>query len=132
MFWQESAQDITSFSQAQLVRKHNHIIYGNLYPFVRPGTGKSVLLKAIIKQLREDFDDYDSAVAVTASTGIAAINIGGSTLHSFAGVGLGKEPKKMLVRKVKNSRWTKLRWKETRTLVIDESQCHRKIYTEAR
>ena len=92
-----------------------------------------MLLKAIIKQLREDFDDYDSAVAVTASTGIAAINIGGSTLHSFAGVGLGKEPKKMLVRKVRNSGWTKLRWKDTRTLVIDESQqCHRKIYTEAR
>ena len=27
-----------------------------------------------------------------ASTGIAACNIGGSTIHSFAGIGLGKQP----------------------------------------
>lgn len=42
------------------------------------GTGKSVLLRAIISTLRER---YGSRVAITASTGIAACNIGGCTLH---------------------------------------------------
>jgi hypothetical protein len=62
---------------------------------VRPrlaGTGKSVLLREIIKGLREKYRARPDAVAVTASTGIAACNVGGTTLHSFAGIGLGIEP----------------------------------------
>lgn len=42
------------------------------------GTGKSVLLRAIIDKLGER---YGSQLAVTASTGIAACNINGCTLH---------------------------------------------------
>ncbi|KAI7904028.1 uncharacterized protein BX663DRAFT_353207 [Cokeromyces recurvatus] len=42
------------------------------------GTGKSVLLRAIIDKLRTI---YGSGLAVTASTGIAACNINGCTLH---------------------------------------------------
>lgn len=45
------------------------------------GTGKSVLLREIIKRLREK----GKIVEVTASTGIAAVNVGGKTLHAFAG-----------------------------------------------
>lgn len=44
------------------------------------GTGKSVLLRAIIDKLGER---YGSQLAVTASTGIAACNINGCTLHRF-------------------------------------------------
>lgn len=49
------------------------------------GTGKSILLKQMIKSLRQKWPvrDYPGAVAVTASTGIAGYNIGGHTLHSF-------------------------------------------------
>lgn len=43
------------------------------------GTGKTFLLKRIISLLPPD------STFVTASTGIAATHIGGSTLHSFAG-----------------------------------------------
>ncbi|CAN9120449.1 unnamed protein product [Alternaria alternata] len=56
------------------------------------GTGKSVLLREIIAALRRKYAREPDRVAVTASTGLAACNIGGVTLHSFAGIGLGKEP----------------------------------------
>lgn len=57
---------------------------------------------------------------VTASTGIAAVNIGGSTLHSFAGVGFGQEDVGVLLRKV--NMVAKERWRNARVLVIDESE----------
>lgn len=64
------------------------------------GTGKSVLMREIIKNLRAKYRREPDRVAVTASTGLAACNIGGVTLHSFAGIGLGKEPVPELVKKV--------------------------------
>ena len=51
------------------------------------GTGKSWLIS---KWLREG-SAKDKSVAVLASTGIAATHIGGRTLHSWAGMGLGTE-----------------------------------------
>lgn len=64
------------------------------------GTGKSVLMREIIKQLRIKYRREPDRVAVTASTGLAACNIEGVTLHSFAGIGLGKEAVPELVKKV--------------------------------
>lgn len=65
------------------------------------GTGKSVLMREIIKKLRDKYRREPDRIAVTASTGLAACNIEGVTLHSFAGIGLGKEPAMELVKKVK-------------------------------
>ncbi|KAG2045245.1 PIF1-like helicase-domain-containing protein [Suillus americanus] len=79
-----------------------------------PGTGKSVLLRATIKLLRHKF----GGVAITAPTGIAGVNIGGLTIHSWAGIGLGKETVEELVGAL-SSRAVK-RWTDTRALVIDE------------
>jgi hypothetical protein len=44
-------------------------------------------LKYVIQELIKKHGE--DAVAITAPTGIAAINIGGQTIHSFAGIGLG-------------------------------------------
>ena len=62
----------------------------------------------------------EKALAVTASTGIAACNIGGCTLHSFAGFGLGREHVEVLVKRISDD--NKQRWKDTRILIIDESE----------
>lgn len=64
------------------------------------GTGKSVLMREIIQKLRVKYKREPDRVAVTASTGLAACNIEGVTLHSFAGIGLGKEAVPELVKKV--------------------------------
>lgn len=84
------------------------------------GTGKSVLLREIIKNLRVKHQTQPDRVAVTASTGLAACNIGGVTLHSFAGIGLGKEDVPELVRKIKRNQKAKTRWLRTKILIVDE------------
>ncbi|KAJ7204281.1 PIF1-like helicase-domain-containing protein [Mycena rebaudengoi] len=91
--------------------------------FMRPhpvGTGKSVLLKNIIRTLRLKFQNDPEAVAVTALTGSAACNIGGITLHSFTGIGLGTEPVEVLVKKIRQNSKAYRRWLNTKVLVIDE------------
>ena len=74
------------------------------------GTGKSFLLS----ELRKELDDCD----VTATTGIAAVNINGVTIHSFAGVGLAKDPVNIILQKM--SYKAKKRIQECNTLIIDE------------
>ncbi|ELR05216.1 hypothetical protein GMDG_01654 [Pseudogymnoascus destructans 20631-21] len=84
------------------------------------GTGKSVLMRAIIAELRKVYKKEPDRVAVTASTGLAACNIGGVTLHSFGGIGLGKESVPDLVKKIMRNQKAKNRWLRTKVLVIDE------------
>lgn len=81
------------------------------------GVGKSFLLQEIIKSFPK------RSTHVTASTGVAACNIGGSTLHSFAGIGLGDKSTKHYVEQIRKSRFkadVKQRWIKCKILVIDE------------
>ncbi|CAG8484400.1 7491_t:CDS:1 [Funneliformis mosseae] len=82
------------------------------------GTGKSFLLQRIISSLKARYGS--ESVAVTATTGIAAVNISGTTLHSFAGVGLGRGLAPELIKQVQKSVAARTRWKSIDTLVIDE------------
>ncbi|KAF4462364.1 DNA repair and recombination pif1 mitochondrial [Fusarium albosuccineum] len=84
------------------------------------GTGKSVLMRAIISDLKKKYAKDPERVAVTASTGLAACNIGGITLHSFSGIGLGKEDAPTLIKKIRRNPKAKNRWLKTKCLVIDE------------
>jgi len=84
------------------------------------GTGKSVLMRAIIADLRRKYSREPDRIAVTASTGLAACNIGGVTLHSFGGIGLGKEDVPTLVKKIKRNAKAKNRWMRTKILIVDE------------
>eukprot|EP01133_Synstelium_polycarpum_P012907 gene12907-15161_t len=81
------------------------------------GTGKSFVLREIVRVLRFL---HGEAVHVTASTGIAACNIGGTTLHSFAGVGLGDKTSKDYIRTLSNHTRNAARWRAARVLIIDE------------
>lgn len=49
--------------------------------------GKSFLMR----EIRNLLDDLERPFEVTATTGIAALQVNGSTLHSFAGMGLGHD-----------------------------------------
>lgn len=52
-----------------------------------PGAGKTYVLNEFIKQAVRDGKN----VAVTASTGIAATHIGGTTIHSWSGLGIKEQ-----------------------------------------
>lgn len=52
--------------------------------------------------------------------GIAACNIGGVTIHSFGGIGLGIETAKELATKIKKNKKAVTRWLRTKVLIIDE------------
>lgn len=85
------------------------------------GTGKSVLLREIIDALKKRYVNNPDVLAVTASTGLAACNVGGITLHSFAGIGLGREGTADLAKKIRKNRKGFDRWRRTKVLIIDES-----------
>ncbi|OMJ29479.1 ATP-dependent DNA helicase RRM3 [Smittium culicis] len=96
------------------------------------GTGKSVLLSNIIRQLTEREGDNKYAVAITAPTGIAAFQIGGTTLHSWAGVGIGRDPIEKLIKNISSRREAKFRWLSTKVLIIDESDFYQLPPVETR
>jgi len=76
------------------------------------GVGKSFLLREVVSQLKRQ----GKQVVVTASTGIAAQNVQGRTIHSFSGIQL--RPNGQID---KASAWkNKDKWRRTDVLVIDE------------
>jgi ATP-dependent exoDNAse (exonuclease V) alpha subunit len=81
-----------------------------------PGSGKSYLTNNYIKALKLD----KIKVAITASTGIAAKIINGTTLHSWAGIGLAQNSKEKLLEDIKNNKYKKRNWNKTQVLIIDE------------
>lgn len=52
------------------------------------GVGKSVTVRHIVRELRM----AGKEVHVVAPTGVAAINVNGTTIHSWAGIKLGEKP----------------------------------------
>lgn len=80
------------------------------------GTGKSHLIKNIVKELNQK----NINVGVTASTGVAAINVKGVTIHSYFGVGVCKGEFEKILTKIKKNYKAKERIRNTSILFIDE------------
>lgn len=83
------------------------------------GTGKSFLLKTLYEKIPEITGKH---ITITAMTGCAALLIGrfAKTLHSWAGIGLGRDPAPALALNIRRSGKALRRWLGTDILVIDE------------
>ena len=53
-------------------------------------------------------------------TMLLAINIGGVTLHSFAGIRLGNAATDKLIKSITKSKKHSARWKQCEVLIVDE------------
>ena len=77
------------------------------------GTGKSLLLKHIIRALPA------SSTFVTGTTALAGCLLGGTTIHSYAGVGRGDGTVESMIRSASRGE-SASRWRQTKVLIIDE------------
>ncbi|GJE85923.1 ATP-dependent DNA helicase PIF1 [Phanerochaete sordida] len=103
------------------------------------GTGKSLLMRRIIHECHHVRRMKKCEIAVTAPTAMAAMNIDGFTIHSWAGIGIGVGSVDKLLKKVLGAAHSedidpqqgseesrdratspKRRWLECRVLIIDE------------
>lgn len=83
------------------------------------GTGKSYLIQHIVDEIPKR---TGKIVAVTAMTGCAALLLGryAKTLHSWAGIGLGKLPAQTLAQNIRKMTPLAKRWRDTNILILDE------------
>lgn len=80
------------------------------------GTGKSYVMKKLFEYL--EYHSYP--FGKTASTGTAAVNIGGSTIFSFMGIGLGEGTKEWVYAQVTKNKKAMSRIRGCKALFIDE------------
>jgi len=80
------------------------------------GTGKTFLLNKYITYLRE----RGVKPAIVAPTGIAASHLGGTTIHSFFGIGLQEEVSDEHVNDLLYRKYLHNRLKKLQVLIIDE------------
>ena len=91
----------------------------NVFLTGQGGTGKSFL----IKKIADSFKERNKTLAITATTGCAALLLGegAKTIFSWAGVGLGEDPTGKLIAMISRSKKTLTRWLLTDALIIDET-----------
>ena len=82
------------------------------------GTGKSKLIQHIYNDAKAN----KLRIQVCAMTGCAAVllNCNAKTVHSWAGIGLGKGDQEDVVRRVCGSKYRKVNWVNTDLLILDE------------
>jgi ATP-dependent exoDNAse (exonuclease V) alpha subunit len=95
---------------AEFLAAHEYLREGKGHLFVtgRAGTGKSTLLKCL-RDLLED------KMVVVAPTGLAAVNVGGQTIHSFFGL----PPRLIRKEDIRRSRNARI-MRKLRFVVVDE------------
>ncbi len=88
----------------------------NIFLTGAAGSGKTYLLNKYINYLKEN----NVGVAVTASTGIAATHLQGTTIHSWSGIGVRDHLTQKDLEKLLTAKRIKRNYKKTKVLIIDE------------
>lgn len=87
----------------------------NLFLTGQAGTGKSMVISTFVKQFQ-----HHKIIAITATTGTAAVLLNGTTLFSYLGIGLGTASADLLIIQLKKKKMFLKRWMDLDVLIIDE------------
>lgn len=88
----------------------------NVYLTGPAGSGKTYLLNQYIAYLKEN----SITVGISASTGIAATHMGGTTIHSWCGMGIRDSITTGEINEMLKRPYLKKRFLRTKVLIIDE------------
>lgn len=99
---------VTPTAEYEAALRHVRAGDGNLFITGRAGTGKSTLLRCLARELGE-------RSVILAPTGLAAVNVGGQTIHSF----FGFPPRLIRADDIRRSRNGRL-MRKLDLLIIDE------------
>ncbi len=88
----------------------------NVYLTGSAGSGKTYLLNQYIDYLKK----HDVYIAITASTGIAATHINGTTIHSWSGLGIRDDLTDSEMDEIESRKYLWDRFQNTKVLIIDE------------
>ena len=109
------------FSELKVVDKG----YGTYHGFSLDGNHKFVLgnlvvthNSGIIHLFRKN--NPRKIIGVTSTTGTSAVLIGGTTVYSYLGIGIGTMDVEFLYMKIKSNAFISRRWKQLDVLIIDE------------
>ncbi|NLE07550.1 MAG: AAA family ATPase [Parcubacteria group bacterium] len=80
------------------------------------GSGKTHVLREYIAYLK----DLDANIGITASTGIAATHMGGTTIHSWSGIGIRDSLSKSEIKEIAEKRQVRKTVQDASVLIIDE------------
>jgi len=89
------------------------------------GTGKTYVLNKYIQYLKA----RKIPVSITASTGIAATHLQGTTIHAWSGIGIKDALSGRQLKELRDKKYLKKHIEKTKVLIIDEiSMLHRKQF----
>lgn len=88
----------------------------NVFLTGEPGAGKTFVTNLFRDWLAEQGKNY----AITASMGIAATHINGTTIHSWSGLGIKRKVNKAVVDHILENRFLTQRIRQCQVLIIDE------------
>ena len=94
----------------------------NIFITGSAGTGKSFIIKKFFEEYCKKYNlpSRNSSIVKTSTTGCSAVLIGGTTLHSYLGIGTGEKSPLEMIRFIRMNKSLKDRWIELKVLIIDE------------
>ncbi len=95
----------------------------NIFLTGSAGTGKTYVLNQYVKYLKE----RNIPVSITASTGIAATHLEGTTIHAWSGIGIKNSLSTRNLQDLRKKKYLKKNIDKSKVLIIDEiSMLHKK------